>query len=249
MNCADLNLLAHAYVDGELDVVRSLEVEQHAKDCAACAEKIKSLKALHQALTENELAYHAPAALRHSVRQMVSDAAGVTRPHPIDLQWLWKWLAVGATAVAILVIALRPAALSETNPLLGEVVDAHVRSLMTGHLADVLSSDKHTVKPWFAGKLDFSPDVKDFTVQDFPLYGGRLDALNGRTVAALVYQHNKHFINVFIWPAESAGASAEQSYHGYNAIFFDANHFHYALVSDMDKSELEQLAGMLGEQK
>lgn len=247
MNCAEFNLLVHAYVDGELDVIRSLEMEQHAKGCAQCAEKIKSLKALHVALTEGELGYHAPAALRHAVRQMAAPAA--PQPRPQDWQWLWKIFAVGATTVAVVALMLRSATLSEFNPVLGEVVDAHVRSLMANHLTDVLSSDKHTVKPWFAGKLDFSPDVKDFTPQEFPLYGGRLDYLNGHTVAALVYQHSKHYINVFIWPAETAMSSSEQTEHGYNVIIFDANHFHYALVSDMDSSEMEQLAGMLGEQK
>jgi len=123
-----------------------------------------------------------------------------------------------------------------------------VRSLMPGHLTDVLSSDQHTVKPWFAGKLDFSPSVKDFAAQDFPLIGGRLDYVNGRTVAALVYQHKKHLINVFIWPVASASGSEEiTSYHGYNVINREANGFHYCVVSDMDEKGLEQLAGLLGE--
>lgn len=247
MNCAEFNLLVHAYVDGELDVMRSVEVEQHARGCAACAAKISAIKSLQVALRENELGYHAPASLRHAVRQMAAPAE--PQPRPQDWQWLWKFFAVGATAVAVVALMLRSATLSEFNPVLGEVVDAHVRSLMANHLTDVLSSDKHTVKPWFAGKLDFSPDVKDFTPQEFPLYGGRLDYLNGHTVAALVYQHNKHLINVFIWPAETATSSSEQTEHGYNVILFDVNHFHYALVSDMDSSEMEQLAGMLGEQK
>src|SRR5215469_607963 len=200
MNCAEMNLLLHAYADGELDVVRSLEVEQHVKSCAACAAKMNSLKALQSAFKASALAYSAPVSLRRSVRQIASPSEGHATRAPRSLEWFWKWLAIGATAVAVLAIVLRPAGISQNDALTGEVVSAHVRSLMAEHLTDVLSSDKHTVKPWFAGKLDFSPTVTDFADQGFALVGGRLDYVNGRAVAALVYRHNKHFINVFTWP-------------------------------------------------
>ena len=242
-----MNLLLHAYADGELDVVRSLEVEQHVKSCVACAKKMDSLKALQSAFKQSDLTYRAPVSLRRSVRQIVRPAKD--RERWPDLQWFWKWLAMGATAVAVLAIALRPAGMSLNDELTGEVVSAHVRSLMAEHLTDVVSSDKHTVKPWFAGKLDFSPGVTDFADQGFALVGGRLDYLNDRTVAALVYKHNKHFINVFIWPAPNAGASEQKSYHGYNIVSFNAGGFQYYLVSDMDESGLAQLAGLLGQGK
>jgi anti-sigma factor RsiW len=249
MNCTEMNLLLHAYADGELDAVRSLEVEQHAKSCAACAAKMNSLKALHSAFKESDLAYSAPVSLRRSVRQIARPSGDRETRFPRDLQWFWKWLAVGATAMAILAIVLRPMGISPNDELVGEVVSAHVRSLMADHLTDVLSSDKHTVKPWFAGKLDFSPGVTDFADQGFTLVGGRLDYLNGRTVAALVYKHNKHFINVFIWPEANTSALEQKSYHGYNIISFDANGFQYYLVSDMDEEGLTQLAGLLGQGK
>ena len=243
-----MNLLLHAYADGELDVVRSLEVEQHVKSCATCAAKMNSLKALQSAFKENDLAYSAPVSLRRSVRQIARPPEDREARLPRDLQWFWKWLALGATAVAILAIVIRPMGISQNDALVGEVVSAHVRSLMAEHLTDVVSSDKHTVKPWFAGKLDFSPAVTDFAGQDFALVGGRLDYLNGRTVAALVYKHNKHFINVFIWPAANA-PSAQESFHGYNVVSFDAGGFQYYLVSDMDEPGLTQLAGLLGQGK
>ena len=254
MNCTENNLQLHAYVDGELDVMRSLEVEQHAKDCAACAVKLASLKSLHTALAEGELAYRAPASLRNRVRQMAPAANNPAGPRLAHLQWLWKLLAMGATAVALLLLFLRPAGIFQNNQddeLISEVVGSHVRSLMPGHLTDVLSSDQHTVKPWFDGKLDFAPEVKDFTQQGYPLVGGRLDYLDGRTVAALVYRHNKHFINVFIWPATKGNNSEEQvtSYNGYTVISRELNGFHYYLVSDMDESGLDQLAGLIWEQK
>ncbi|HSY44043.1 MAG TPA: anti-sigma factor [Candidatus Acidoferrum sp.] len=253
MTCAESHLLVHAYADGELDVVRSLEVEQHLKGCPKCAAQLTSLKALHTALVEGDFAYHAPASLRDKIRHMAPVPERKTERRPSDLQWFWKWLALGATTVAILTIILRPAEFSQSasgDELSSEVVACHVRSLMPGHLTDVLSSDKHTVKPWFAGKLDFAPDVKDFTTQSFPLVGGRLDYVNNRSVAALVYQHNKHLINVFIWPTSAAtgGASEMKSYHGYYVISFNANGFHYSLVSDMDQTELKELAGLLGDQ-
>jgi anti-sigma factor RsiW len=254
MNCAELNLLLHAYVDGELDVVRSLEVEQHITRCPGCAAKLNSLKALHSALKENDLAYHAPASLRNRVRQLLPVPNVKTESTLPNFQWFWKLAAVGATAVALLVILLRPTGIAPSNAdngLIAEAVGCHVRSLMPGHLTDVLSSDQHTVKPWFEGKLDFAPDVKDFALQDFPLVGGRLDYLNDRTVAALVYRHNKHLINVFVWPASNIIGSETQitNYHGYFVINREINGFHYCLVSDMEENGLEQLAGLLWEQK
>jgi anti-sigma factor RsiW len=243
-----MNHLFHAYADGELDVVRSLEVEQHVKTCAACTAKMNSLKALQSAFKESDLAYSAPASLRRSVRQIAHPIEDHERRVPDDLKWFWKWLAIGATAVAVLAIVLRPVGISQ-NELAGEVVGAHVRSLMADHLTDVVSSDQHTVKPWFAGKVDFSPSVTDFADQGFALVGGRLDYLNGRTVAALVYKHNKHFINVFIWPATNAGAPKQESDHGYNMVSFVANGFQYYLISDMDEPGLAQLAGLLGQGK
>jgi anti-sigma factor RsiW len=112
-----------------------------------------------------------------------------------------------------------------------------------------VSSDQHTVKPWFAGKLDFSPVVKDFATNGFELVGGRLDYIEGRPVAALVYRHNKHFINVFIWPAVKTETSEQKTVHGYNTLSFDAGGFHYSMVSDMDEAGLEQLTGLVEDQK
>jgi anti-sigma factor RsiW len=253
MTCAESHLLLHACADGELDVMRSLDLEQHLKSCPKCAAKLNSLKALHTALIEGDFAYHAPASLREKVQHMRPAPAQKKERAPSGLQWFWKWIALGATAVAVLVICLRPPGFSPSasrDVILNELVACHVRSLMPGHLTDVLSSDQHTVKPWFAGKVDFAPNVEDFAAKSFPLAGGRLDYVNGRTVAALVYQHNKHVINVFIWPtANATGAASEiKNYHGYYVISFNTNSFHYSLVSDMDQTELKELAGLLGDQ-
>jgi len=160
-------------------------------------------------------------------------------------QSFWQWLALGATAFAALTLLLRPSGMSEGEQIANEAVASHVRSLMAEHLTDVASSDQHTVKPWFNGKLDFAPDVKDFAAQGFPMVGGRLDYLDGRAVAALVYRRNKHFINVFVWPPKNAGASITEHLRGYSVIHRDANGLHYCLVSDLNEKELAEFAGLM----
>jgi anti-sigma factor RsiW len=162
---------------------------------------------------------------------------------------VWKLVALGATALAAVAIVFQPMDFSERSRLVNEAVADHVRSLMANHLTDVASSDQHAVKPWFNGKLDFAPSVKDFTAQGFPLVGGRLDYLGGRAVAALVYQRNKHFINVFVWPAATAALTKPdvRSYRGYSVINREEGAMHYCLVSDLNAKELEQLANLLGQ--
>jgi len=147
----------------------------------------------------------------------------------------------------LLVIFLRPAGISAHDAFLNEVIASHVRSLQAEHLTDVVSSDQHTVKPWFDGKIDFAPDVKDFAAQGFPLVGGRLDYLDGRAVAALVYRHNKHFINVFVWPATDAMKPETEMRRGYAIINCATNGLHYCLVSDLNPTELGELAKLLGQ--
>lgn len=246
MNCAENRLLLHAYTDGELDLVRSLEVEEHIHTCAACTNEHRSLASLRNALRAAPLAYVAPQTLRKQVRGAIRAPEEKTRSPRVP--WLWQWLAAGAMATALLVLMLRPAGLSENDMLANEIVSNHVRSLMPGHLTDVVSSDQHTVKPWFSGKLDFSPDVKDFAAQGFPLVGGRLDYLNGHAVAALIYRRNQHFINVFVWPvtSEKESNNAVEDRRGYHLISRDVNGLHYCLVSDLNAGELGELANLIG---
>jgi anti-sigma factor RsiW len=242
MNCAEIKNFLHAYVDGELDLLRNLEVEQHLKSCAQCAAEIKSIQSLREALRQNDLAYRASNALRKEIRKMVHAS---DEHSPREYPWIWKLLAAGATAIAVLAILLRPAGISDHDQLLNEAVAGHVRSLQANHLTDVASSDQHTVKPWFNGKIDFAPDVKDFADQGFPLIGGRLDYLQGRIVAALVYQRNKHFINVFVWPADKSSTESTETVHGYSIIEHDANGMRYCLVSDLNSTELNELAHLV----
>jgi len=252
MNCADLRLLLHAYSDGELDLVRSLDVEQHLQTCATCAAQNRSLLSLRTALRSAPLAHATPPSLRQKVRSLnraPAESPPPETPRPSRAPRLWQWLAFGATAAAVLMLTLRPVGPSPGDSLADELVSGHVRSLMVGHLTDVQSSDQHTVKPWFNGKLDFAPTVRDFAAQGFPLVGGRLDYLNGRAVSALVYRRNQHFINVFVWPADRTGVGQPiaENRRGYNLVSRDVEGFHYWLVSDLNPTELSQLADLLGE--
>ena len=248
MNCVESRLFLHAHVDGELDVANRRELESHLKACAACAAAQESVKSLKTTLRQSPLRYDAPESLRQAVRRIARGSGNETRPPLWQSVLLWKTLALGATAVALAAILLRSAGMSEHDQYLNEAVASHVRSLMAGHLTDVTSSDQHTVKPWFNGKLDFAPGVKDFAAQGFPLVGGRLDYLNGRSVAALVYRRNNHLINVFVWPAASAGRepAGPENRRGYFVVDYEAGGLHYCLVSDLNVRELAQLANLFG---
>ena len=247
MNCAEIRLLLHAYADGELDITNSLELERHLKTCAACAAEKNNLGSLKTMFKQPSLPYRAPESLKKSLLQMVRSAEAEARPPRINALQLWRWLACGATGLALLALLLRPTGISERDQRLDEAIASHVRSLMAEHLTDVASSEQHTVKPWFDGKLDFAPDVKDFAAQGFPLIGGRLDYLNHRMVAALVYRHNKHFINVFVWPEANAGGTKPEvtNRRGYSIINRTANGLRFYLISDLNQSELGELARLL----
>ena len=247
MNCAESRLLLHAHIDGELDVTSSLELERHLKTCAACAAGQESVQSLKTALRGSQLRFDAPDSLRRQVRLVARGSSDKTQPGLFRSLLLWRSVAFGATAVALLAILLRTG-ISGADQLASEAVSGHVRSLMAGHLTDVASGDQHTVKPWFDGKLDFAPDVKDFAAEGFPLVGGRLDYFDGRAVAALVYRRNKHFINVFVWPATNTGAekTKTQTRRGYSVIYREANGLHHCLVSDLNKTELSELANLFG---
>jgi len=246
MICQETQDLIHAYLDGELDLLRSLEVERHLQVCQPCAMGFRNHQALRSAITTGSLYYQAPADLRLRV-QSAAPRANQTETNPSPV--LWRWLGVGAllAAVAALILALRPAL---TRPpadslMAQEIISAHVRSQMADHLTDVASSDRHTVKPWFNGRLDFSPPVTDWTEQGFPLIGGRLDYLNNRPVAALVYRRQRHIINLFIWPADQASQNIGMkpaSQQGYHLIRWASGGMMFLAVSDLNERELEEFA-------
>jgi len=243
MNCHEIHPLLHAYVDSELDLMPSLEVDRHLKSCADCAAMKRSLESLRANLRNGDLAYRAPQSLRVRIRQSVA-AESEEIPHRASRPWMWQLLALGSLGFAIVTLMLQPAANSARDQLADEAISDHVRSLMAGHLMDVASTDQHTVKPWFNGKIDFAPEVKDFASEGFPLVGGRLDYLEGQTVAALVYQRNKHTINVFVWPAKASIPTTIEERRGYTVVNRGLDGLHYCIVSDLNGKELQEFANL-----
>jgi mycothiol system anti-sigma-R factor len=255
MSCKLTVRFVPGYLDGELDLSRTIEMETHLESCADCARELARQQQLRSALQRGSLAYAAPAALREKIQSSLRSAAppiesrepsSVRRPFAF-LQW------AGAFAVLALCVVTAwqfvPGLRGRTGgqQLTAEILDSHVRSLEANHLMDVASTDQHTVKPWFDGKLDFSPPVEDLASDGFPLVGGRLDYLEGRQVAALVYQRRKHFINVFVWPAGSGAASApsSESRHGYNIMRWSRGGFQFWAVSDVSATDLAEFVRLL----
>ena len=240
MDCILHRHLLEAYLDGEVGFERALEVEAHLASCSVCSAEIQSWKDVQMAMQGSELYHRAPAHLEAKLRKLLPQTQTQKTP------WFQRsiWSAGGAAlATAVLLIAfitIRPAGPSAAQG----IVDSHIRSLMSDHLMDVVSTDQHTVKPWFDGKLDFAPPVQDFAADGYPLVGGRLDYLENREVAVLIYHRALHIINVYVWPAGNSGSSAisTQTIHGYNVVSWRNNGFEFHAVSDLNTAELRDLA-------
>jgi mycothiol system anti-sigma-R factor len=247
MGCEQARGVLHGYLDGELDAAGNAEFERHLEGCPDCVGELEAQESLRSSLRQAELYEKAPAALRQAVLAAMRQTKVVSiAPRAVP----WNWLAVAAAILLLAVTGWRiiPALRGDNSQseIAAQVVDAHLRSLQPGHLTDVLSTDQHTVKPWFTGKLDFSPPVQDFASGGFPLQGGRLDAVHGRTVAALVYGRRKHLISVFIWPtAENDSPPRSGSQLGYHWIAWEKNGMSFAAVSDVSPSDLHELQQLL----
>jgi anti-sigma factor RsiW len=249
MNCQEIETLKHAYADGELDLVRATEIEHHLSDCRACSQAYENIRALSTALKSADLYFKAPAQLKRSIRASLPNKA---RSSPTMSFGWWQWLKWGipAAGTALIAVLLATASFgpSPEARLAQEVTASHLRSLLADHLTDVASSDQHTVKPWFAGKVDFAPPVKDLAAQGFPLVGGRLDYLQDRPVAALVYLRNQHHkINLFIWPATRSANTAKKSTvsRGHNLIHWNESGMTFWAVSDLNPVELREFAELI----
>lgn len=245
MSCELSRIQLHAYFDGELDAPSAAAFEKHLKSCSDCQSALAAEEALRRSIARANLYEPAPANLRRSLAaRLPSDSTVRTRPAPMLA--FGRWLVFAASillAVALGWQLLSPFSSREPqDALLSAAIDAHLRSLQPGHLVDVESTDQHTVKPWFDGKLDFAPPVLDLAAAGFPLMGGRLDILNGKSVAALVYGRRKHIINVFIWKvAKSDTATKSGARQGYNWLAWQSGGFRFCAVSDASLADLEQL--------
>ena len=245
MNCQQSHPLIELYADGELDAADMVELEKHLQTCPACALAWRNAQGLKKALQQEALFFPAPTEWRRRVQ------AELRSQIPTGPRWgwgNWKWLTAAtsglATVLAILLVLVTLTRPSAEQRLTQEVVAGNIRSLMAEHLFDVVSTDQHTVKPWFNGKLDFSPPVKDLAAQEFPLVGGRLDYLGGRNVAALVFHRHKHVINLFIWPVTERDSlpAVPTPLQGYNVIHWTKTGMTFWAISDLNAKELMEFA-------
>ena len=240
MNCQQAKPLIDPYADGELEAAAILELEQHLQSCSKCGVAWRNLQNLKKTLKQNAFYFTAPEELRRRIKlEFPSPGRGVFPGRA----WNWNWLTTvmaGATACLALLLTLTLTRSSSEQPIAREIVSSHVRSLMANHMLDVVSTDRHTVKPWFNGKLDFSPPVKNLAEQEFPLIGGRLDYIGGHSVAALIFQRHKHIINLFIWPAKgkNSNPTSPESLQGYNVIHWSEAGMTFWAVSDLNDKEL-----------
>jgi anti-sigma factor RsiW len=258
MNCHDVQRSLHPYSDGELDLVRQVEIEQHLAGCAACAEQEQHLQSLRTAVSSPSLYHRAPAGLLTRIQRALPPGRRVPQRTSGRLLAIAAGvlLLIGASATMGYLLH-RPASpvsqgdLTAEDRLAESVVAGHVRSLrLEGkHLTDEPSSDKHTVKPWFQGKLDFIPQVPDISQQGYKLAGGRLDYLIDRPVAALVYFRGSHAINLFIWSAGNAEAKAVQELtrQGFHLRSWQASGFTYWAISDVNEQDLEEFVRLIQE--
>lgn len=246
MECEDVRGLVHGHLDGELDLVKSLEVERHMRECEECGRELREQTALRLAINRDIPYFEAPPALRKRVRASLRQAH---KAEATGARLGWRWLlacagvALAAVFVFALLLPLRPRPTAD-DLLAQEVVAGHVRSLMAEHLTDVPSTDRHTVKPWLDRRLDFAPPVRDLSAEGFALVGGRLDYLDSRAAAALVYQRRQHLINLYVWPDAPGerAAGATKTRQGYNLINWSDSGMTFWAVSDINADELREFA-------
>ena len=272
MNCDEALKVMDAYLDGELDPITNQTIEQHLRECPDCEKAYQAQSTLVRTIGSAASYYKAPMELRERIRGSLREESGERRvtnrfqPNdsvaskrrserpsaPVAVSWNWLALAAAIVLAAILVsnLGLRFRRPNADQILATELISSHVRSLMANHLTDVASSDQHTVKPWLDTKLDFAPAVPDLSSGGFPLIGGRLDYLNNRPVAALIYQRRKHFINLFIWPAEATAnrPTTTISQQGYQLLHWVDRDFNYWAVSDVNDKDLETFKQAFEEQ-
>jgi anti-sigma factor RsiW len=245
MNCQQTRKLIQAHHDRELDIATTVEIDGHLADCPDCLGALRNLSALRTVLQNEALRYPLPAGFQDKCRLTASQA--LLSEHDVLPSKPWfRSIAWGVAAIAVVLSMLAGLLRGPGNEdrLLAELSASHIRSLMGNHLLDVASTDQHTVKPWFDGKLDFAPNVRDLRESGFPLLGGRLDYVAQRPVAALVYGRDKHFINLFVWPAASQRSTLPRASerNGYHLVRWSSNDMAFAAVSDLNEKELLEFA-------
>jgi anti-sigma factor RsiW len=237
MTCDEAEILLHALLDGELDAGHAREVEAHIDGCPRCAAQLRAYHEISNAVSDADLHYTAPWALRRRIE------AALPQPRVTSRRSLLKGFAMGSAVSAIAATGLVAIVLrnDDEQRIMSEVVSAHLRSLQAGHLTDVLSTDQHTVKPWFNGRLDVAPPVIDLTAQGFTLIGGRLDYVDGRALGAVVYKRRSHVINLFVVQGANAEHRARtETVQGFNIRRWSERGLNYWAVSDLGADELTE---------
>jgi mycothiol system anti-sigma-R factor len=250
VSCDLTQSVLHGYLDGELDAARAADFERHLVSCSECVAALEANEALRSSFQRAGLYERAPVSLRQKVRSEVDSSAGVPARFVNPSRTpSWQWMAVAAAFLFAALVGLKLFVGMRGNAQVdyaAAIVDAHLRSLQPGHLEDVISTDQHTVKPWFDGKLDFAPPVQDFASEGFPLQGGRLDVVHGRIVAVLVYARRKHLINVFVWPTTERDSPAQSgSQLGYHWVDWRKGGMEMCAVSDVNSADLDTLRQLL----
>jgi anti-sigma factor RsiW len=250
MNCSEIRQLVHPYFDGELDLELCARINAHLFGCKGCSQELANLQTLRVALRTPELSWDLPAGLEKRILKNI-------RKDRSFGQGSWNFFPAfrvlgGATAILALLFTLGVFLRHQGGPagtdgeFAQEVVSEHLRAIMSGELIQVASSDQHTVKPWFNGKVDFSPDVKDLASDGFSLYGGRVDYLAGRPVAAIVFQRRKHWINLFVWPDADPTLTGQNSFSlkGFYIFRWAKDGLAYWTISDLNPAELGQFVAL-----
>jgi len=235
IGCENRQAMLNSLLDGELDAVNTAAAEAHLASCRECREELERFRAVRQAIAQPGARHRAPDALRVRIDAALTAAEPVVR-RPTLPSWLAPGVA-GALAASLAFVLIAPP--RGQSGLDDQLIAGHIRSLQVEHLTDVRTTDEHQVRPWFNGKIDFAPQVPELATAGFPLAGGRLDYVNGRTVAALVYRRRLHTINLFVWPAPSSDRRLVQK-DGYSLEEWSAGGLRYAAVSDIPAAELQQ---------
>ena len=243
MTCNEARVLLHALIDGELDAGHARDVETHVAACARCAAELRDFRQIRRSMAQQGLRQPAPAALRRRIEALMP--AQPARPAPTRRSLLQGFalgsVASAAAAAGVMVLMVRE---DRDQRILGDVISAHLRSLQADHLTDVLSTDRHTVKPWFNGRLDVAPPVYDLTAQGFTLLGGRLDYIDGKGVAVIVYRRRVHIINLFVTPTDGTERSAPSMtiVQGFQVMRWTDQGLGFIAVSDISADELREFA-------
>lgn len=259
MSCEDTRLMIHGYLDNELGLDGTIAFERHVAECPSCSLELEDYKALRGKIRDSSLYYQAPTELSVRIHHALGESSGEELTLPVEklakpgwwqqptLAWAFAAFACGVLFLALTSSLWMPHLGENSHETLfaQEVLASHVRSMMADHLFDVPSSDPHTVKPWFDGKLDFSPPVPNLDSQGFVLAGGRLDYVESRPVAAVVYRRRQHVINLFMLPEARESSTKTEMRNGYNMIHWSSGGMEYWAVSDLNQQELQQFVGLV----